>query len=85
MSKAKDLTNMRFGKLIVLRRVDNTKSGKAQWLCRCDCGNETTVVSNKLISGKTITNIIYADALVDKKNMLHIMLLCQGKVKAVDV
>lgn len=53
MSKAKDLTNMRFGKLIVLRRVDNTKSGKAQWLCRCDCGNETTVVSNKLISGKT--------------------------------
>ena len=37
MSKAKDLTNMRFGKLIVLRRVDNTKSGKAQWLCRCDC------------------------------------------------
>jgi hypothetical protein len=33
MSKAKDLTNMRFGKLIVLRRVDNTKSGKAQWLC----------------------------------------------------
>lgn len=53
MSRVKDLTNMHFGKLSVLKRVENTRSGKAQWLCKCNCGNKTIVISDKLISGKT--------------------------------
>lgn len=43
-SKAQDMTGKRFGKLLVIRRVDNRRSGKsgneACWLCKCDCGNE---------------------------------------------
>lgn len=48
-----DLTGMRFGKLIVVRRVDNDKQGNASWLCKCDCGNEKPVRSNALRNGRT--------------------------------
>ena len=43
-----DLTNQRFGRLIVLKRVENAKDGHARWLCQCDCGNTTIVNSNVL-------------------------------------
>lgn len=36
-----DLTGKRFGKLVVLRRAENSKNGRARWLCQCDCGNQT--------------------------------------------
>lgn len=36
----KDLTGRRFGKLVVQRLLpERTKSGKAIWECKCDCGN----------------------------------------------
>lgn len=44
----KDLTNQRFGKLLVLYY-----NGKAKWLCQCDCGNQTIVRSDYLKSGHT--------------------------------
>lgn len=40
MSRCVDLTGQRFEKLTVIKRVENTKQGMAQWLCKCDCGNE---------------------------------------------
>lgn len=33
----------RYGKLTVIARAENTTNGNAQWLCRCDCGNEVVV------------------------------------------
>jgi len=33
----------RYGKLTVIARAENTENGNAQWLCRCDCGNEIIV------------------------------------------
>lgn len=44
---------MRFGKLTVLKRAENTKSGKAQWLCQCDCGKCTVVPTYRLTMGET--------------------------------
>lgn len=38
---------------MVISRQENTKSGKARWLCKCDCGNTTTVTSDSLNSGHT--------------------------------
>lgn len=38
MTKFEDLTNKRFGKLIVIEYV-----GKSKWLCQCDCGQKTIV------------------------------------------
>ena len=43
MSKAKDLTGQRFGKLVVVKRAGSkkTKGGviRATWWCQCDCGS----------------------------------------------
>jgi|WetSurMetagenome_2_1015567.scaffolds.fasta_scaffold45095_4 hypothetical protein len=44
---------MKFGMLTVIERAKNNKSGKARWLCQCDCGKLTTVLADSLISGKT--------------------------------
>ena len=53
MAKFEDLTNKKFGNLTVLRRVENSKHGKTQWLCQCSCGNLTKVVGSFLRNGRT--------------------------------
>jgi hypothetical protein len=49
------LGGQRFGRLLVLRRsVSTTYYGKsALWLCRCDCGCEVDVTSERLRKGET--------------------------------
>jgi len=53
----KNLTNQRFGNLVVIERMPSkiANSGKQVtiWKCRCDCGNETLVPSQKLTKGHT--------------------------------
>lgn len=51
--RIKDLTGERYGKLIVLRRVENTSDGKAKWMCKCDCGNTKIARAASLRSGDT--------------------------------
>lgn len=50
---ADDLTGQRFGRLLVIRRVDGVKSYsnglKHAWLCRCDCGTERIYTQKDLI------------------------------------
>lgn len=54
MAKVLDLTTKRFGKLVVIQRhPENTKAGKARWICQCDCGNDVTVTGGNLQSGFT--------------------------------
>lgn len=53
MPKAKNLIGMKFEKLTVISRVENTKSGKAQWLCKCDCGKTTIVPTYRITNGET--------------------------------
>lgn len=48
-----DLTGKRVGRLTVIRRMPNNANNKIMWLCKCDCGNETTVISSLLNTGKT--------------------------------
>ena len=51
--KAKDIKGKRFYNLVVIDRAEPpSKSAKsAYWLCKCDCGKETTVASKHLTSG----------------------------------
>ena len=49
MSKVIDMTGQRYGKLVVIKRGENDKHGKAQWWCQCDCGS-----SEKLINGAAL-------------------------------
>lgn len=53
MSELTDLTGQRFGKWFVINRAESDKFGHAQWLCRCDCGNEKIVNSTSLKSGRS--------------------------------
>lgn len=53
MSRVIDLTGQRFGKLVVVARGPNTRSGKAKWVCRCDCGGDTCSYSSDLRLGKS--------------------------------
>ena len=39
--------------LTVIERAENTKEGRARWLCQCKCGNMVTVLGKHLRSGNT--------------------------------
>ena len=49
--KSIDLTGNVFGRLTVVKRVENSKKGEARWECRCSCGNVLIVASEKLRRG----------------------------------
>lgn len=52
--KRNDLSGQRFGKLTVIKYGGtNQVDHHAMWICRCDCGNETTVQSGSLTTGRT--------------------------------
>lgn len=53
MSKLIDLTGQRFGRLVVLGRAENSRSGQAMWKCKCDCGQEIIAPGNDLRRGHT--------------------------------
>lgn len=48
---SKNLINQKFGKLTVLNKETTNKKG-VYWRCLCDCGNEITLSSTSLLSGK---------------------------------
>lgn len=57
-NNTEDLTNKRFGHLLVLQRAqrpEGLKSAGAYWLCRCDCGNEKIIMGKSLKDGRTQT------------------------------
>lgn len=47
---AKDLTGLRFGKLVVAGRLPNTANGMARWDCLCDCGRSSRPITASLTS-----------------------------------
>lgn len=47
----KDLTNKKFGKLLVLSFSHQDKYHKSYWLCQCDCGTKCIKRSDSLSSG----------------------------------
>jgi len=54
MSKyALNLKGRKYGRLEVVRRVTNSKSRHARWLCQCECGCVKTVRGGHLRKGAT--------------------------------
>jgi hypothetical protein len=47
----RDLTNQRFGKLVVIKKADTT--GREKWICHCDCGNVKAIDRYNLLKGYT--------------------------------
>ena len=50
---ATNLIGQVFGRLTVIKRVENSNDGHARWECQCECGNIVTVSSNVLKKGNT--------------------------------
>lgn len=51
--KLVDRTGQIFGKLTVFEQAGRDRLKKVLWRCRCECGNETVVVSGSLVTGNT--------------------------------
>ena len=52
ISRTKDLTGQRFGRLTVIERIGSRKN-RSLWRCKCDCGNETEQTANSLLRHNT--------------------------------
>lgn len=52
MREFRDISNQKFGRLTPIEYVGIHKTRSA-WLCKCDCGNETIVSTDKILSGHT--------------------------------
>lgn len=53
MANANDLTDLKVGKLKVIKRADNDSKGRVMWLCRCECGNYKSINAYSLSKGIT--------------------------------
>lgn len=52
---AKDLTGQKFGFLTVIKDSGERKNHNIVWLCQCECGNTTKVLTTNLKSGSTLS------------------------------
>ena len=71
--KAIDMTGMKIGRLTVISRAENTNQNKAQWLCKCDCGNEVIVSRRHLKDFSTVSCGCYRSKLAKENNSTHKM------------
>lgn len=47
----RDITGMRFGKLVAVRPSTTRKNGYVEWFCKCDCGGDKLVALGPLTNG----------------------------------
>lgn len=60
--RSTDISGMRFGRLLVLRKHDQlTKDKHTMWVCACDCGNEKVVARNGLTKGTASCGCIFEE------------------------
>ena len=71
MNAIVELTGKSFGRLTVLGRSPRKSAAGAMWLCRCECGNETHVASQKLRDGKTVSCGCYRREQSGNLNLRH--------------
>jgi len=55
MSRRIEMVGKTFGELIVIKRGQNTGTGRTRWICRCVCGKECLVESYSLRVGHTVS------------------------------
>lgn len=72
MGAFRDITGLRFGKLVVLRLAkERNKFGNLMWVCRCDCKTKVTVAGANLQSGNTRScGCLFREALI-ARNTKH--------------
>ena len=68
--KAKIVAGDSFGRLTIIKELEKENYNR-QFLCKCDCGNETQVDSSKLLSGNTKSCGCLKSELLTKNNKTH--------------
>jgi len=69
--KALELTGKRFGRWIVVKRVENNKWNKSQWLCKCDCGNVKIIIARVLVLNKSQSCGCLQKEITYKRSLKH--------------
>lgn len=65
-----DLTGLHFGRLIVIKKSSDT-SRKTRWDCKCECGNEVSVLGASLKSNNTRSCGCIKREMLIKRNFVH--------------
>ena len=71
MSKYKDLTGQKFGRLTCIKDAGRSSRKQVLWLCKCDCGKLVIVKSNSLLTGNTKSCGCLAREILIKRNTVH--------------
>jgi hypothetical protein len=71
LSRVIDFMGQKFERLTVLKFAGLNKDHKALWLCKCECGNETTVVGNRLRNGDIKSCGCLRTERISKQNLQH--------------
>lgn len=67
-----DLTGQHFGRLTVIKRVESSgKHKRGMWLCKCECGKEIIVASDKLRSGHTKSCGCFSHECIASRSKTH--------------
>lgn len=82
-ARRKDLSGKRYGRLVVLSRIDNTD--RSRWNCKCDCGNIKDVDQAKLINGETRSCGCLRAELNSQRSQLDIAGRVFGKLTAISI
>jgi hypothetical protein len=72
MSKPRDVSGQRFGRLVAIERAPykpGHSKGKAYWLCSCDCGGTHTAQVAKLTTGRCVSCGCWRRELLKAKNV----------------
>lgn len=71
----RDLTGKVFGRLTVIKRIEDRiqPSGqkKTQWLCKCECGNYSKVTSSNLLKKHSVSCGCFAKESTKKRATVH--------------
>lgn len=67
----KNLTGLKFGRLLVLGYWGRSDAGQHKWLCKCDCGTEKAILGRALGKGGTISCGCFARKAVGERNRKH--------------
>lgn len=72
MGKIIDRSGMRFGRLVVVSLcAERAPNRNARWRCHCDCGSETDVDSDKLVTGATKSCGCLGREAIGARNVTH--------------
>ena len=68
-----DETGKKYGYLTVIKRGPNSNSGRAQWICNCECGKtDIVILGSQLRSGKTKSCGCYQKEQTAKASMIDL-------------